>query len=233
MDHTGTVDESERTPIPASAAPAIRAVASPSRGERASSPRSRPLRTFRADLDRYLPEHAGWEATLRCMLLRTEVHAIFLFRIGTWIYHDCPKAISMFLRIFWRPCQLLVETLTDVHLPVGAQIGPGFCIAHRGGIWVNAQSRIGSNCTLTPGVIIGAAGGAAERKIFPALGDRVWVGPHAVITGSARVGNDCVIAANSLVVGRVPDKATVVGVPATILNHWGSERLLGRISRRI
>jgi serine O-acetyltransferase len=233
MNRTDCLDEGDGRPAQAPEVPAVRAVESRSGNGQKTRLRLHPFRAFRADLDRYLPEGAGWEPTLRCLLLRTELHAIFLFRIGTWVYRECPAPVSMFLRVFWRPWQLLVQTLTDIHLPPGTDIGPGLCISHRGGIWINVKSRIGSNCTLTPGVIIGAAGGASERKVFPVIGDRVWIGPHAVITGSARVGNDCVISANSLVVGRVPDKATVVGVPATILNRWGSERLLGRISTRI
>ncbi|MCA9729033.1 MAG: hypothetical protein KC729_15180, partial [Candidatus Eisenbacteria bacterium] len=73
------------------------------------------------------------------------------------------------------------------------------------------------------GVVIGAAGSSESA---PTLGDRVWIGPHAVVTGPIRVGSDVVIGANSLVAAPLADRAVAVGVPARVLTYGGSARLI-------
>ena len=57
---------------------------------------------------------------------------------------------------------------------------------------------------------------------MPTIGDHVYVGPHAVIVSKLRVGDGCVIAANSLVVTDVPDGATAIGVPARTMVQGGN-----------
>jgi serine O-acetyltransferase len=72
-------------------------------------------------------------------------------------------------------------------------------------------------------VTIGAPGAA---KGAPVLGDRVWIGAGAVITGPVKIGSGAVIAANSLVVSHVPENGVAVGVPARIMSHTGSAKLI-------
>jgi len=44
----------------------------------------------------------------------------------------------------------------------------------------------------------------------------VYFGPGAKVIGHARIGNNVVVVANSLVMTDVPDNTTVIGVPARI-----------------
>ena len=48
------------------------------------------------------------------------------------------------------------------------------------------------------------------------VGDNVYFGPGAKVIGDTRIGNNVVVAANSLVITDVPDNCTVIGVPARI-----------------
>jgi carbonic anhydrase/acetyltransferase-like protein (isoleucine patch superfamily) len=48
------------------------------------------------------------------------------------------------------------------------------------------------------------------------IGDNVYFGAGAKVMGGAKIGNNVVVAANSLVLTDVPDNMTVIGVPARI-----------------
>ena len=65
-----------------------------------------------------------------------------------------------------------------------------------------------------------------DHEAAPRLGERVWVGPNAVISGPVRVGSGAVVAANTLVVANVPENAVVIGVPARVLSYSGSGNLI-------
>jgi serine O-acetyltransferase len=184
-----------------------------------------PGQALRRDLARYWIPGASLPWKIRRVLNRPEIWNLCLFRWGSWIYGSCPGWLRPFCRIVWKPWSSTIALLTDTHIGVTARIGPGFFIGHCGGIWINPRATLGSNCNISQGAVIGGAGAGATGPV-PTLGDRVWVGPHAVITGGVRVGNDSVVGANSLVVADVPEKGVVVGVPAKVLSYSGSERLI-------
>ena len=47
------------------------------------------------------------------------------------------------------------------------------------------------------------------------VGYNTWIGAKATLARNAKVGSHCIVAANSLVVGTVPDRHLASGVPAT------------------
>ena len=51
------------------------------------------------------------------------------------------------------------------------------------------------------------------------IGDRVWIGDNVFIKEGINIGNDAVIAANSVVTKDVPAKMIAGGVPAKILRE--------------
>jgi len=96
-----------------------------------------------------------------------------------------------------------------------ATIGGGLYIAHIGGVHINPQAIIGSNCDIAHRVTIGAS--AMGRKGAPVLGDSVYIGTGATLVGKIKIGNGAKIAANTLVMSNIPDGATVMGVPGRII----------------
>jgi serine O-acetyltransferase len=107
----------------------------------------------------------------------------------------------------------LSELLVGVSLPAETEIGEGLYIGHCGPTVVNGRCRIGSNCNLSYGVTIGVAGRRGARAA-PTIGNRVYVGPNAVLIGGIRVGDDAAIGAGAVVTNDVPARAVVVGNPA-------------------
>jgi serine O-acetyltransferase len=111
--------------------------------------------------------------------------------------------------------QRLTEVWTGVSIPPAASIGPGLLILHFGGIVINGEAVIGSDCTLHHGVTIGnrTPGGRSPR-----LGDRVLVGAGAKLLGDIGVGDGAAIGANAVVLQDVPAGATAVGIPARVVS---------------
>jgi serine O-acetyltransferase len=53
-----------------------------------------------------------------------------------------------------------------------------------------------------------------SEENVPVIGDNVYFSPGAKVFGKIRIGNNTVIAPNSVVVKDVPDDCVVSGIPA-------------------
>lgn len=100
-------------------------------------------------------------------------------------------------------------------------VGPGFRIYHVGGFThIGRNVRIGSNCTMQPGVVFGNKTEVEDdRAVF--VGDNCYFGLNAKILGPVTIGNNVTVGANAVVTKDIPDNAVVVGVPAKILRING------------
>jgi len=114
-----------------------------------------------------------------------------------------------------------------ISIPASTVIGPGLCIDHFGGIFVNGSCVIGKDCTVSQNVTLGRAN-RGRRRGAPVIGDRVYIGPGAKVVGAVRVGSDVAIGANAVVTEDVPDSAVVGGVPAKVLSYDGSAGYVNR-----
>lgn len=148
--------------------------------------------------------------------------AVFQYRIAHFFYTlkiPIVRHLLLLLSLLW---QKLIEITTGISIPYSVSIGHSFYIGHFGGIIINAKSVIGNNCNISQGVTIGVSGRENSRGV-PVIGDNIYIGANAVIAGKISIGNDCVIAANSLVVNTFEAGVTLVGVPAKIVNHNSSK----------
>lgn len=99
-----------------------------------------------------------------------------------------------------------------------AEIGAGTKFWHRGlGCTVHYKAKIGKNCKILPNVMVGAKfkNGFPDEDV-PTIGDNVFIGTGAVIVGKINIGNNVIIAANSVVTKDVPDDCYALGTPAEI-----------------
>jgi len=77
-----------------------------------------------------------------------------------------------------------------------------------------AAKSIGENFTISTGCIVGR-----NRDKLPTLGNNVDISVGAKVIGSVMVGNNVIVAPNSVVVKDVPDNCVVSGIPAKIIKY--------------
>ncbi|MCU1268056.1 MAG: transferase hexapeptide repeat containing protein [Acidobacteria bacterium] len=179
---------------------------------------------LREDLRRY---GGPWQR-LKALVLAPRVWAIVAFRFGHWVHTARSAAILRLpLKILVSLIAVFIEVATNIDLPPQAAIGPGLFLPHPGYIVVAFNVVIGRHCTLAQGVTIGhRSGGSIGSLAGPAIGDRVYIGPGAVILGPIKIGSDVLIGANAVVTRSVPDRAVVVGNPARVISMKGSFDLI-------
>lgn len=160
-----------------------------------------------------------WESFLQRGLWATTV-----YRLAHYARHSRrSRWLSPLAFVF----QQVILTLTSIEISPAAHIGPGLWIPHEGYI-VIGPVPVGRNCEIFQGVTLGARQSTIPRTDpgpgigVPTLGDRVWVGPGAVITGRITVGDDATVGANSLVTRDVPPRGVMLGVPARLISRRGS-----------
>ncbi|MFL5703419.1 MAG: serine O-acetyltransferase [Ktedonobacteraceae bacterium] len=161
------------------------------------------------------------------ILLTTQgLWALLQYRIASAIYQshlpNLIKAPLLVLAIIWLK---FIEMATGISIPCQATIGPGLYIGHFGNIIIAEDAVIGHTCNISQGVTIGVSG-RNQRRGVPRIGNRVYIAANAVIVGKITVGDDAVIAANSLVTTDVAAHTTVMGVPAQLKSTHGSEAYL-------
>ncbi len=137
------------------------------------------------------------------------VHAILAHRINHWLWNKGLKWLARFLSNVSR-------WLTAIDIHPGATIGRRFFIDHGLGVVIGETTEIGDDVTLYQGVTLGGRK-MKPGKRHPTLGDNVIVGAGAKILGPFRVGSNCRIGSNAVVLNEVPDGATVVGIPGKIV----------------
>jgi len=160
---------------------------------------------IRTVFDRDPAARSAWEV-LTCY---PGLHAIWMYRIShacwTHGFHWCGRWISHVARWF-----------TGIEIHPGATIGKGFFIDHGMGVVIGETTEIGNDVTLYHGVTLGGTTWRKEKR-HPTLGDGVIVGTGAKVLGAITIGEQSRIGANSVVLKDVPEHATVIGIPGTIV----------------
>ena len=84
-----------------------------------------------------------------------------------------------------------------------------------GGVIVNNDAKIGKNCDIYPGVVVGQT----SKNNVPVIGDNCFIGLGSKIIGNIRIGDNVLIAPNAVVTKDIPDNAVVGGIPAKIIKY--------------
>jgi acetyltransferase-like isoleucine patch superfamily enzyme len=105
----------------------------------------------------------------------------------------------------------------DVTIGDHTWIGPFCSLDGTGGLTIGAWCSISAGVQLLTHDTIArslTAGVAAPERSPVRIGDRCFVGTHAVVTRGVTIGDGCVIAAGAVVASDVPAGAIMGGVPA-------------------
>jgi len=159
--------------------------------------------------------------THECRLSRHGFWVLVIYRFGRWRYTIRSPAVRMPLSALYKIAKFFSEMLLGTELPCEAVIGRRLVIEHIGGIVVSGDARLGDDCVLRNGVTIGLR----KRNIpgSPIIGNRVDIGAGAKLLGTIRIGDDCAIGANAVVLCDVPARSIAVGIPARVLPRKGMQ----------
>jgi serine O-acetyltransferase len=125
---------------------------------------------------------------------------------------------------FGRLVSHVSRFLTGIEIHPGATIGRRVFIDHGMGVVIGETAEIGDDCTLYHQVTLGGVSWNKGKR-HPTLGKGVVVGAGAKILGPFEVGDGARIGSNSVVVKAVPPGATVVGIPARIVEDHTAARM--------
>lgn len=190
--------------------------------EKAVGGRTDPARhPFATDLDKYysirLGERRSALGRLRLLLLDADFRVVACFRFSQAARRlfSQSKLLGigpMVLAGVWRR---RTATIHHVEIDRRARIGAGFFVMHRNAIFIGPVS-IGENCVLHHNVTIGQRIAAGDQGV-PKLGNNVWIGPGATISGDVTIGDGVTISAGSVVSRDIPDHALVAGNPGRVI----------------
>ena len=140
-------------------------------------------------------------------------HAMLLHRVASALWHFGLRWLARWLSSISR-------LLTGIEIHPGATIGRRFFIDHGMGVVIGETSIIGDDCTLYHGVTLGGTSWDKGKR-HPTLGDGVVIGAGAKVLGPIEIGANAKVGSNAVVVKDVPIEATVVGIPARIVDEVG------------
>ncbi len=153
------------------------------------------------------------KSDLEVLLLYPGVHALMAYRLAHALHgkkqYFAARAISQAARY-----------VTGIEIHPGAKIGKGLVIDHGMGVVIGETAEIGDNCTLYQGVTLGGTGKDVGKR-HPTLGNNVMVGAGAKVLGPFTIGDNAKIAANAVVLDKIPEDCTAVGIPAKVVRREG------------
>jgi serine O-acetyltransferase len=144
------------------------------------------------------------------------LHAIWLHRIAHSLYLFKWYTIARLISHFSRG-------VTGIEIHPGAKIGRRLFIDHGMGVVMGETTEIGDDCLIYKGVVLGGTT-LEKKKRHPTLGNRVIIGSNSTVLGAIAIGDGARIGSGSVVVKPVPSGATVVGVPARIVESITPEK---------
>jgi serine O-acetyltransferase len=144
-------------------------------------------------------------------------HALTFHRLGHAFW-------EMDLKWLGRLTSHISRFLTGIEIHPGATIGRRVFIDHGMGVVIGETAVIGDDCTLYHEVTLGGVSWDKGKR-HPTLGKGVVVGAGAKILGPFEVGDGARIGSNSVVVKPVPAGATVVGIPARVVEDRTAARM--------
>lgn len=183
------------------------------------------LTTLREDIRAILerdPAARGFFEVLTCY---PGLHALWLHRLGhaLWVTRLAP------LRWFARFLGMIARWLTGIEIHPGARLGRGVFIDHGMGVVIGETTEIGDHCTIYQGVTLGGTSLVKGSKRHPTLESRVVVGAGAKVLGPFTVGEGAKIGSNAVVVKAVPAGATVIGIPARIVDEQYADSMARQV----
>jgi serine O-acetyltransferase len=159
------------------------------------------LSIFLSDYNRYFYDsYIDYEKTFS----RIELIGILCYRMAHWFYENNDEASA-------TQYSNLGRLISGFEIYYTAEIGTGLKINHGLGTVIGTRCKIGKNALLHQNVTLGDRNGGR-----PTLLDNVTLYAGAKVLGGITLGNNSVVAANSVCLMDIPDNEVCVGIPGKI-----------------
>ncbi len=184
-----------------------------------------PFVTLREDIRAILERDPAARNTFEVLTCYPGLHALWLHRLA----HTFWKTGLAPLRWLARFIGMISRWLTGIEIHPGARLGQGVFIDHGMGVVIGETTEIGNHCTIYQGVTLGGTSLVKGSKRHPTLESRVVVGAGAKVLGPFTVGEGAKIGSNAVVVKAVPQGATVIGIPARIVDEQYADSMARQV----
>ncbi len=164
---------------------------------------------LKEDIQTVFREDPAAKGVVEVVFCYSGLHAIWLHRASSWLWHKSFKTLARFLSQISR-------FFTGVEIHPGAKIGKRFFIDHGMGVVIGETAEIGNDVLIYQGVVLGGVS-QEKTKRHPTIGDKVVIGAGAILLGPIEVGRGARVGAGSVVIKNVPENATAVGVPGRVI----------------
>ncbi len=171
------------------------------------------FKRLKEDIETVFERDPAARSILEVLLCYPGLHAVWLHRIAHWFWTHNLKLIARIISHFSR-------WLTGIEIHPGAKIGRRFFIDHGMGVVIGETTEIGNDVTLYHQVTLGGTS-TKKGKRHPTIGNNVVIGAGAKVLGPVKIGDNCKIGANSVVIKDVPPNSTVVGIPGKVVRREG------------
>ena len=171
--------------------------------------------TLKEDIQAILERDPAARSRFEIITTYPGLHAVWLHRLAHVFWSTRFGPLQWFARLL----AMLARWLTGIEIHPGARLGRGVFIDHGMGVVIGETTEIGDHCTIYQGVTLGGTSLVKGSKRHPTLQSRVVVGAGAKVLGPFSVGEGARIGSNAVVVKAVPAGATVIGIPARVVDE--------------
>lgn len=170
---------------------------------------------IREDIKAVMDHDPAARSALEIFFLYPGVKAVRMHRRANWFYKHNLKFIAR-----WISQRCARKTGIEIH--PAATIGRRLVIDHGTGVVIGETAEIGDDVLIYQGVTLGGTGKDIGKR-HPTIGNHVMISAGAKVLGPFKVGDHARIAAGAVVLDEVPERATVVGVPARVVRLAGQK----------
>ena len=120
-------------------------------------------------------------------------------------------------KVIARALMGLSQIITNIDIHPACMIGRRVFFDHAFGVVIGETAVVGDDVLIYQGVTLGGVSLERGVKRHPTIGNKTVIGSGAKILGDIKIGENCRIGSNSVVVKSIPDDSTAVGIPARII----------------
>lgn len=183
------------------------------------------FKVLREDIRAILERDPAARGPFEVLTCYPGLHALWLHRLAHLFWNTGIPPLRWLARFI----AMVSRWLTGIEIHPGARLGHGVFIDHGMGVVIGETTEIGDHCTIYQGVTLGGTSLIKGSKRHPTLESRVVVGAGAKVLGPFTVGEGAKIGSNAVVVKGVPAGATVIGIPARVVDEQYADSMARQV----